>query len=504
MTTPSTYQQAIFDFISNGRGDAVVEAVAGSGKTQTLVWAAERLKTSSALFVAFNKHIATELGNRIPNMECKTIHSIGFAALQKAESGTRFNVQANKYNDLVRDLLIRLRPELATQWKGRTILTQDGRKLSDTIRAYANFARLTLTSPNNLAAMAQFYNLDDLDEYDLPLVRFALENGDVLARKGIIDFTDMIYLPVAWQIKMPRLYDWVFVDEAQDLNAAQLEIVSACRSAGGRMVFVGDRFQAIYGFSGATPDSIKQIVYRTGATTFPLSVCYRCPKSHIELAKSIVPHIEAADWATEGEYAELDLNTLFQRVAEGDLILSRKTAPLIGLCLELIGQRIPARVRGRDIAAKLVTLLKTIGEMKNFKFEMFPQFADLYKRQQVEKLMKREGNESRVQAIEDEVEALQAAYVGFNAASLDDLGKEIESLFTDDRPSVWLSTVHRAKGLEAERVFIIEPQDLPLTWKGQLDWQYEQEMNLKYVAHTRAKQALFIVNSNPTAAAAKV
>ena len=77
---PSAYQQAIFAFITNGRGNGIVNAVAGSGKTTTLVKAAELLSTASSLFVAFNKHIATELNERLEgtDMTARTVHSIGY------------------------------------------------------------------------------------------------------------------------------------------------------------------------------------------------------------------------------------------------------------------------------------------------------------------------------------------------------------------------------------------------------------------------------------------
>ena len=69
-------------------------------------------------------------------------------------------------------------------------------------------------------------------------------------------------------------------------------------------------------------------------------------------------------------------------------------------------------------------------------------------------------------------------------------------MFTDEKieNAVMLSTAHKSKGLEADRVLILLPTKLPLTWKGQLDWQLIQENNLKYVAITRAKKELVFVD----------
>jgi len=77
--------------------------------------------------------------------------------------------------------------------------------------------------------------------------------------------------------------------------------------------------------------------------------------------------------------------------------------------------------------------------------------------------------------------------------NINQLTEYINRLFSDDNAPVALCTVHRARGLEAERVWIIEPDIMPAVWKNQQDWQREQEHNLLYVALTRAEGRLFIV-----------
>jgi len=63
----------------------------------------------------------------------------------------------------------------------------------------------------------------------------------------------------------------------------------------------------------------------------------------------------------------------------------------------------------------------------------------------------------------------------------------IDSLCSDESSPITLSTCHRAKGLESDRIFIISPHDLPMVWRNQQGWQLEQENNLLYVALTRSK-----------------
>jgi superfamily I DNA/RNA helicase len=88
--------------------------------------------------------------------------------------------------------------------------------------------------------------------------------------------------------------------------------------------------------------------------------------------------------------------------------------------------------------------------------------------------------------------------IGENVSKLDDVKAYIQQIFSDDKinNAVTLSTAHKSKGLESDRVVILLPEKLPLTWKHQLDWQYQQELNLKYVALTRAKKELVFADTS--------
>lgn len=82
--TPSAYQQAIFDFVQTGAGNAFVEAVAGSGKTTTIVQALQFTQGRVAFF-AFNKAIANELKAKAPgHVNVQTLHGHGYGAIRNA------------------------------------------------------------------------------------------------------------------------------------------------------------------------------------------------------------------------------------------------------------------------------------------------------------------------------------------------------------------------------------------------------------------------------------
>ena len=100
-----------------------------------------------------------------------------------------------------------------------------------------------------------------------------------------------------------------------------------------------------------------------------------------------------------------------------------------------------------------------------------------------------------VESLSDKLDALEAIYLTqVDATSLCDLAARIGNLFADNGDSpIVLATAHRSKGLENQRIFLLQPNDLPLTWEGQQNWQLQQEQNLLYVALTRAKAELILV-----------
>src|SRR5262249_47785764 len=117
-------------------------------------------------------------------------------------------------------------------------------------------------------------------------VMYVLERSKELLPDGrlavrAIDFDDMIWLPVVLRLSV-WTYDRVFVDETQDLNAAQLELaLRACR-AKGRILAIGDDKQAIYRFRGADSNAVERIIRRLSAKVLPLSVTYRCAQRIVE------------------------------------------------------------------------------------------------------------------------------------------------------------------------------------------------------------------------------
>lgn len=491
---PSDYQRAIFDWIVNGHGDAMVRAVAGSGKTTVLEQGAHFVHVDKALFAAFNKHIALTLKTRLKGtpFHVSTIHSIGYHALA-SHFGT-LTVQDGKYRELAGRYLEETFP--AEGKLSADEFAQRQRYVSN-LYLLIKFIRMTLTDPRDTPVLQQLawqYGIV-LGDLMAPGVERALEWGaQQAANDRVIDFTDMIWLPLYLKLPLSQ-YPWIFIDEAQDLNVCQRELVLRLRAPGGRFLFVGDPRQSIMLFAGADSHSYDRILDATDAQELPLSVCYRCPTSHLDLARLEVPEIEAKPGAPTGTITSVSEHQLPSLVQPGDLIICRLTAPLVSWCLDLIQRQIPARVRGREIGKELANLARKIGKPYGSFVARLRQHA-IDQRQRLEQ---KHASEGAIQNSDDMCRALEVCYHGFrDCRSVDELCAAIDNLFSDDEAAIWFSTVHRAKGDEAERVFILRPDKLPLHWSGQTPDETQQERNLWYVALTRSKKVLVFLECPET------
>lgn len=171
-----------------------------------------------------------------------------------------------------------------------------------------------------------------------------------------------------------------------------------------------------------------------------------------------------------------------------DIILCRNTAPLVSVAFRLLRFGVPCKIAGKEIGAGLVKLAKGFDGTG---LRVFKQDLGLWRHKELDKATKKRkfylcGN------IEDKAQALLAIADGVQ--SVPELITKIEELFRE-RPSVLtLSTIHRAKGQEYPRVFILDRHLMPSKYASQ-PWQLVQERNLHYVAVTRAKLDLVYVNS---------
>lgn len=494
---PSTYQQAIYDFFQNGVGNAVINAKAGSGKTTTAVKALSYIPDNKrVLFVAFNRDIVTEIKERIGdkrNITVATYHSMGKRIVEECLPAV---------------------PQL-DNFKYKTYLTQNlqdiagdgliGLKKTD-IRDYLkNILRLMDLCRVNCCQCEREIN-DVILKYGVDTISNEVEVVWKLCEWGkkkldIIDYTDMIWFPYELGMKTKKwLYDWVIVDEAQDSSPVQQELFKSCIKKGGRFCCIGDVDQTINAWCGGDRDAFNNILRMPNVTRFELPICYRCPKSVVRLAQSIVPDIQYAPNAIEGEIVR---NANPYMCGYGDMILCRNTTPLSKLYIKFLQHGKTSYIRGSDIGANLNQLISSMGvENLASNFTEYGLIPALYSHllRCLDKICTKHKltREMAVQTTEfmdqyDSVKAIEILSEGCTDVAM--LQNRISEIFSDrnDKTGVCLTTIHKAKGSEADNVYILCPSLMP-SKQAKEDWEITAEKNLIYVAYTRAKKTLNFIS----------
>jgi superfamily I DNA/RNA helicase len=493
MFVPSKFQSAVFNWAIEGEGNAVISAVAGSGKTTTLVELLKRV-SGSAIVLAFNKKIQTEMDIKLKKnnliAEASTVHALCFSAYRKANP--RVKLENRKVRMILENNLSEddfgLYSGVAT--KLVALAKDDGAGIFWPISDVSEWQRLMVHHDLELEAEANL-------ERAIEISQKTLEVNNL--EKDTIDFSDMVYLTILRGYTLPK-YNWVLVDECQDLSRLRQAVCKALDNGTTRYIFVGDRGQAIYGYTGADATALDNLIADYKATELPLSVSYRCATSVIKHAQTFYPPIEAAPEAEAGSVTELAYNLLSENpqslnLSYRDAILCRTNAPLLRTAFSLIKKGVACRIEGRDIAQGLINVIgkwkvKTLDALEN-------RLSDYLARETQKAVTK--GNEGLAGVITDKVDCIRACMEKCYAEGktrVDDLKSLIDSMFSnaDDKTTrrdlLTLCSVHKSKGLEWERVFLLGRQDfMPSKW-AKKDWMKVQETNLIYVAITRAKRDL--------------
>jgi len=480
----SSEQEDIFgEFRKGGKQNVVIQAFAGCAKTTTMVAGIEYAPEKTILMCAFGKQNAQELKARVKNSyaTCSTLNSAGNTIIRN-RTGRYVPVDERRGRRLAQKAII--------EWFGVKNPPSEAVTLTAKLAAAGKNINPFATEKDLVQIGLDFEFVPTNDELGDDEKRWTINDVAACACKamelateydGSIDYDDQLFLPVrmGW---VKAQYDLVVVDEYQDLNPTQLMLAEKlCR---GRMFLVGDVFQAIYEFRGADAEFAASMAKRLNAKTMTLGTTYRCPKSVVAAAQELVPGYRAADSAPDGVLRGGSYEKMFEEASAGDFILSRKNAPLAKICLRLLRDGKRALIRGRKIGEGLVSVIKqrqakTIPELL--------ATLETWERNVVEGLIAQEASETKIELIQDQASTIR--FLSEGLASVSELVTRVESLFSEATPgnSVVCSSVHRAKGLEAHRVFVLADTLYPGRRKD------EEEVHIHYVAITRSKFELVMV-----------
>lgn len=484
MFTPSQHQQDFFDWVETGKGSAILVAVAGAGKTTTVVEAFKRIpENRSTVYLVFNKRNQEEAAQKVPgHVRAMTFHSAGFSAYRRAMGNVQ--IDNKKVWNLIRQHCTKEEAALYGGFVAKLV----------GLAKQAGVGFLVPDDPRVWFDIMEHFDLytdsEEAEEAEgVELARAILKLNR--EQTEILDFDDMLYMPLVHKCRMWQ-NDWVFVDEAQDTNAVQRAMLKKMLKHDGRLVAVGDPAQAIYGFRGADGDSLYKIREAFGCVEMPLTVSFRCPQTVVKAAQQYVSHIQAHESAPEGV---VRWSTLAEAITAGinktDAIVCRTTAPLVDVAFTLIGKGIGCHVLGREIGQGLITL---ITKQKAKGIDALEEKLEAFMQRETAKWLAKD-REDKVQALQDRIACIHTviSHLDENHRTVPALIQRLEELFSDSNGRVTLCTVHKAKGLEWNRVFLLYPNVLmPSPWARQ-EWQKVQENNLIYVAYTRAKQELVFI-----------
>lgn len=480
------YKQDILDKYINTTSNIFIKASAGTGKTTMLLRLLEATPSyKDCLFLAFNKSIVEELDRRIMGRaEVKTIHSKAFSTLLRS---VRCRFKLSKWRDFsLCKQFVHFDEHLTDKQCNQRIMN---------LSAIWNLMRINLVDidePDQIEKICLRWDIDFDSTYYKELQVFVSKLRESQNNLKIntldIDFTDQLWLTYMYvpEELYPK-YDVVFCDEAQDLNPLQRELILRMLKPNGRLVSVGDYFQCIFSFQGSSTDSFALLENRPNTLSLPLNVSYRCAKSIVEMARRYSPEIEACEDAEEGFVGAATLND----VNQGDYILCRNNLPLVQAFIFFLKKKKQAVILGKDFGEQLIRILEQVERPQEL-LGLLRKKREELKEQGIQNI---EANESYA-ALLEKISILQILIretLSFNKTK-----EMIMEIFqdTENKDYILLSTIHKSKGLEADRVFILGFHELIPSKYARTELALYSEKCLQFVAVTRAKKSLFFIPYN--------
>ncbi|MCH2047385.1 MAG: UvrD-helicase domain-containing protein [Trichodesmium sp. ALOHA_ZT_67] len=507
----------------------LIEALAGTGKSTMLAEIAKVLKSENlspleCRFVVFGRKNKQDLTDKLSEIKwdksVQTLNSLGYEMLRDAlgKSHKQFRLNNGKYEKIAQD---KGYLDSYNKW-GEKIpgkLPVENRKgdlaiiskagfvdLLDKMRLHCYF--LDEISSDDVWEIANKYGIEiyknslgEITEAVCDILEAGLNDG---INKLNIDFLDQIWLLWHDQNVYKNVFNkWsnklkvISIDECQDTDLLQIEFIKLLhKSSNNFIIAVGDRFQAIYSFRGCLTDGIDVIAKKFNCDKMPLTTNWRCGKKHLKLVRDIYPHIDIkpAPTAPDGEIRIIKENHFLDIFDSADMSLSffgicRKNAPLLIFAIRLLTAGYPARIKDRNLGAKLLNKVKEVVR-GNYDVNTFLSQVDnwfKFQANSINRLPEKVQNQ-RLTELRDYRDCLVAFFAKFQPKSLNDWKTEIDKIFdesTTTKKIIDLYTIHSGKGGEGHYTFIIYPENMPIEFEKQSTEERQQEQHNIYVALTR-------------------
>ena len=498
------------------RGPVCILAGAGSGKTTTITRRVAHQVASGAfepgqiLAVTFTDKAATEMRERLSSLgvmgvTARTFHSAALAQLHWLGTPPTRIVPSKAL------ALRRIGNGLPPPYKFRPAVD---------LATEVEWAKNRRLTPETY--------IDGLGEHEPPipsdLMRKVFRSYETSkSEAGFVDFEDLLEQALRMleedehaQAEVRQRYRAFTVDEYQDVNLLQQELLDRWLGTSDELCAVGDDYQSIYAFTGATPEHLLGLPARfPHATVVRLESNYRSSPEVLTLANRIVPALGGAE------------KVLRASQPSGPEPLVRSAADEPALVLERIRELHSGGLPYEEIAVLCRTNARLADFEEPFHEAEIPfQGAALLSREAARQLLKRLRGVSPTPAVGATVRAYAsdagwvehppeklgerelvrqgdlgrlvklAAEFDDGAHTTRDFAADLEQRFGTSGPArcgVHLLTLHGAKGLEFDAVFLphVEERELPIRQAKQ-DHEVAEERRLLYVGLTRAKRHLTV------------
>ncbi|MDY3201532.1 MAG: AAA family ATPase [Arcobacter sp.] len=476
-----------------------INAVAGSGKTTTLLEYAKRNSNLKILYLAYNKSLQISLQEKLkdynlPYMHISTIHSLAYNRIE----AYNYNLAHDLKNQIIENLLIK--HELTVNQKTYYPIPEYIALMKDLVNFYCNSSLIALDSK----LLESYKKQSDLGAKILELLnkneKRVIEHLKTILsamKNKIIDATHDFYLKMFYlnkKISTNLPYDLILVDEAQDISDVMIGIVEnqSCRR-----IYVGDSFQQIYTFRFAT-NALNKI----NLPSYDLTKSFRFGDNFAKVLQNNLNSLYEINSSKLLKISGLEKTTLIGKnhidFSKPFCVIARSTFGLIQQLVYFIHDKKKIYFEGGynsySFMNQTVYSIFYLKQKKNDKITI-DEIKDFETINELEQFAKDTKNQDYLNIIK---------FINTYGDNIFEINKKIKEFLVSDKKDadIIFTTTHKSKGLEYEQVVMaddfISKKEIVNT-KNRLSYQKaNEELNIYYVAATRAKNVIQLADLNLT------
>ena len=487
------------EIINSDKLSFKINAVAGSGKTTTLLEYAKKNSHLKILYLAYNKSLQTSLQDKLkvynlPFMHVSTIHSLAYNKIE----AYNYNLAHDLKNQVIENVITN--HELTVNQKAYYPIPEYVALIKDLVNFYCNSSLIALDSK----LIESYKKQSELGAKILELInknetRVIEHLKTILSamKNKIIDATHDFYLKMFYlnkKVSANLPYDLILVDEAQDISDVMIGIVEnqSCRR-----IYVGDSFQQIYTFRFAT-NALNKI----DLPSYDLTQSFRFGDNFAKVLQNNLNSLYEINSSKPLKISGLEKTTLIGKnhidFSKQFCVIARSTFGLIQQLVYFIHDKKKVYFEGGynsySFMNQTVYSIFYLKQKKNDKITI-DEIKDFETISELEQFAKDTKNQDYLNIIK---------FINTYGDNIFEINKKIKEFLVTDKnqADIIFTTTHKSKGLEYNQVIMaddfISKKEIVNT-KNKLSFQRaNEELNIYYVAATRAKNVIQLADLNLT------